>query len=84
MAPTHPDGIRNQRDVEAIEARGEPMLPASTYEMISRGAMLDPEAPALSFLATLDDRQPSQFDRDAPTGVCYYSVGMLAKQDNDY
>jgi fatty-acyl-CoA synthase len=37
-------------DVEKIEACGWPGdLPHSTYEMIRRGAALDPSAPALSF-----------------------------------
>ena len=43
-------GIASQRDVLALEAQGlPPDLPASTYEMILRGAALNPSAPALSF-----------------------------------
>jgi fatty-acyl-CoA synthase len=48
-------GIANQNDVLAIEAQGLPAdLPASTYEMICRGAAIDPSAPALSFFLTAD------------------------------
>jgi fatty-acyl-CoA synthase len=37
-------------DVLAIEERGIPAdLPRSTYEMIRRGAALNPKAPALTF-----------------------------------
>ncbi|MHB9841763.1 acyl-CoA synthetase [Paraburkholderia terrae] len=43
-------------DVLAIEQQGLPVdLPSSTYEMICRGAAIDPSAPALSFFATADD-----------------------------
>jgi fatty-acyl-CoA synthase len=43
-------GIATLKDVEAIEAQGlPPELPESTYEMIRRGAALDPQATALSF-----------------------------------
>jgi fatty-acyl-CoA synthase len=49
------NGIANQNDVLAIEAQGLPAdLPASTYEMICRGAAIDPAAPALSFFLTAD------------------------------
>lgn len=51
-------GIATQRDVEAIEAAGQPSdLPRSTYEMLQRGAALDPEAPALSFFLRTDDHR---------------------------
>ena len=50
-------GIASERDVEAIEARGAPALPPSTYEMIRRGAAVDPDAPALSFFRTVDDHR---------------------------
>ncbi|OXI18649.1 acyl-CoA synthetase [Burkholderia sp. AU15512] len=50
--------IANQTDVIAIEASGPPAdLPASTYEMICRGAALDPSAPALSFFLRADDHR---------------------------
>jgi fatty-acyl-CoA synthase len=39
-------GVAAQRDVEAIERRGPPALPASTYELIRRSAERDPDAPA--------------------------------------
>ncbi|AXQ27725.1 acyl-CoA synthetase [Solimonas sp. K1W22B-7] len=49
-------GIATLADVEAIEASGLPAdLPGSTYEMIRRGAQLDPAAPALSFFLTTDE-----------------------------
>ncbi|VWC18676.1 AMP-binding protein [Burkholderia lata] len=52
------NGIANQTDVIAIEASGPPAdLPASTYEMICRGAALDPSAPALSFFLRADDHR---------------------------
>ncbi|MGF6959744.1 acyl-CoA synthetase [Paraburkholderia youngii] len=48
-------GIANQNDVLAIESQGLPAdLPVSTYEMIRRGAAIDPSAPALSFFLTAD------------------------------
>ena len=48
-------GIANRNDVLAIEAQGVPEdLPVSTYEMICRGAAIDPSAPALSFFMTAD------------------------------
>ena len=47
-------GIASIRDVEAIEARGEPDLPPSTYELIRRGASIDPDAPALSFFLSVE------------------------------
>ena len=48
-------GIANRNDVLAIEAQGVPEdLPISTYEMICRGAAIDPSAPALSFFMTAD------------------------------
>jgi len=43
-------GIACQADILALEAQGMPLdLPASTYEMIRRGAAINPAAPALSF-----------------------------------
>src|SRR5271165_4628011 len=48
-------GIANDADVLAIEAAGPPDLPASSYEMIRRGAELDPTAPALSFFLQVKD-----------------------------
>jgi fatty-acyl-CoA synthase len=56
-------GIASLRDVEAIEARGAPALPPSTYEALRRGAAIDPDAPALSFFATLDrHRDPESWN----------------------
>jgi fatty-acyl-CoA synthase len=56
-------GASNLVDVQAIEARGEPAdRPASTYEMICRGAAIDPSAPALSFFLRTDDyRKPARW-----------------------
>lgn len=49
-------GVANLQDVLAIEAQGQPAdLPSTTYEMICRGAAIDPSAPALSYFATADD-----------------------------
>jgi fatty-acyl-CoA synthase len=56
-------GVASQSDVLALEARGlPPDLPSSTYEMILRGAALNPSAPALSFfLSTADHREPERW-----------------------
>jgi fatty-acyl-CoA synthase len=55
-------GIANQSDVLALEAQGRPPdLPSSTYEMILRGAALNPSAPALSFF--------SEYSRSPRTGA---------------
>ncbi|RQS66674.1 acyl-CoA synthetase [Burkholderia sp. Bp8963] len=49
-------GVANEQDVLAIESQGQRAdLPSSTYEMICRGAAINPSAPALSFFATTDD-----------------------------
>ena len=49
-------GVANLDDVQAIEAQAQlEDLPSSTYEMICRGAAINPSAPALSFFATADD-----------------------------
>src|ERR1700758_2070712 len=49
-------GVASMDDVLAIEKQGLPAdLPSSTYEMICRGAAINPSAPALSFFATADD-----------------------------
>jgi fatty-acyl-CoA synthase len=57
-------GIANQSDVLALEAQGRPPdLPSSTYEMILRGAALNPSAPALSFFlrtATTGAQRPAR------------------------
>ncbi|CAD6537548.1 2-succinylbenzoate--CoA ligase [Paraburkholderia kirstenboschensis] len=48
-------GVANMDEVLAIETQGLPAdLPSSTYEMICRGAAINPSAPALSFFATAD------------------------------
>ena len=53
-------GIATMNDIEAIEAKGVPELPASTYELIARGASIDPDAPALTFFATVDEHRRPQ------------------------
>lgn len=54
-------GIATQDDVLAIEAQGLPAdLPASTYEMICRGASIDPSAPALSFFLTAEAHRDAE------------------------
>lgn len=51
-------GIATIRDVEVAEAQGLPAdLPNSTYELIKRGAALNPNAPALSFFLTTDEHR---------------------------
>jgi fatty-acyl-CoA synthase len=54
------NAVATEADVLTIETQGPPAdLPASTYEMISRGAAIDLSAPALSFFLRTDDhRQP--------------------------
>lgn len=55
------EGIGNRNDVLAIEAQGMPEdLPASTYEMICRGAAIDPSAPALSFFMTAEGHRQAE------------------------
>ena len=55
------NGIANQGDILAIEARGMPAdLPTSTYEMIRRGAAINPSAPALSFFLRAADHRKAQ------------------------
>ncbi|MFM0671098.1 acyl-CoA synthetase [Paraburkholderia sediminicola] len=54
-------GVANVHDVLGIETKGQPAdLPSSTYEMICRGAALNPSAPALSFFATADDHRNAE------------------------
>ena len=53
-------GVATMNDIEAIEAKGVPELPASTYELIRRGASIDPDAPALSFFVTVDEHRRPQ------------------------
>jgi fatty-acyl-CoA synthase len=54
-------GIVTIEDIELAEAHGLPAdLPKSTYEMISRGASLNPDALALSFFATVDEHKTPQ------------------------
>lgn len=49
-------GVANMDDVQAIETQAQLVdLPSSTYEMICRGAAINPSAPALSFFATADE-----------------------------
>ncbi|MEH6420611.1 acyl-CoA synthetase [Pseudomonas sp. CGJS7] len=48
-------GVGSLRDIEALERTGLPELPASTLEMIARGAAIDPAAPALSFFLRTDE-----------------------------
>ena len=51
-------GIATLADVESLEAAGLPAdLPPSTYEMIARGARIDPDAPALSFFLTVGEHR---------------------------
>lgn len=49
-------GVASLDDVRALEAEGLPAdWPQSTYELLKRGAALDPAAPALSFFLTVED-----------------------------
>jgi fatty-acyl-CoA synthase len=54
-------GIANHHDVLAIEAQGPtPHVPVSTYELICRGAAIDPSAPALSFFLSADGHRDAE------------------------
>ncbi|HKP62216.1 MAG TPA: acyl-CoA synthetase [Polyangiales bacterium] len=57
------EGIATLADVQRLEASGLPAdLPRSTYEMIQRGAAIDPGAPALSFfLRVAEHRNPERW-----------------------
>ncbi len=49
-------GVASIDDVRAIEAQGLPdNWPQSTYDLLRRGAAIDPDAPALSFFLTAQD-----------------------------
>ncbi|WP_293920269.1 acyl-CoA synthetase [Sphingobium sp. UBA5915] len=49
-------GVATIDDVRAIEAQGLPAnWPESTYDLLRRGAAIDPDAPALSFFLTAQD-----------------------------
>ena len=67
--------VASQSDVSALEARGlPPDLPSSTYEMILRGAALNPSAPALSFfLSTADHREPERWTYGVGGGLQFDS-----------
>ena len=55
-------GIASEEDVVAIESQVELALPSSTYEMLQRGAAIDPDALALSFfLRSADHRRPERW-----------------------
>lgn len=50
-------GVATLDDVRAIEAEGPPAdWPQNTYDLLKRGAALDPDAPALSFFLTIEDQ----------------------------
>jgi len=54
-------GVAAEADILAIEGRGVPAdLPSSTYDMILRGAAIDPKAPALSFFLRVEDHAAPQ------------------------
>lgn len=53
---SRPAGIANIDDVLTVE-RQHSVLPVSTYDMILKGAEIEPEAPALSFFLQTDDHR---------------------------
>lgn len=75
-------------EVLEIEGAGLPAdLPSSTYEMIRRGAALNPSAPALSFFLTVDDhREPEVWtyeaflERVTQTANLFHTLGV-GKED---
>lgn len=77
-------GFSSLPDVEAAEAQGlPPDLPHSTYEMIRRGASLNPEAPALSFFLSVNDHRTPQtwsyaalLERITQTANFFDSIGV--------
>jgi fatty-acyl-CoA synthase len=55
------EGIASLGDVLALEAHGLPAdMPASTYEMITRGAAINPDGKALTFFLSADDYQHAE------------------------
>ena len=77
-------GIRDVSDIELIETEGMPSdLASSTYELIQRGAMIDPDAKALSFFLRVDDHQHPQvwtyrklFGSITQTANMFYQLGI--------
>ena len=54
-------GVASLADVLAIEAQGLPAdLPVSAYELILRGAAINPAAPALSFFLRAEDHRNAE------------------------
>lgn len=71
-------GIASMADVLAVEARGTGELPASTYEMIRRGAAIDPQAPALSFFLQTDGhRRPEVWNYAALMAGIHRTANFL-------
>lgn len=77
-------GFSSLQDVEAVEGQGlPPDLPQSTYEMIRRGASVNPEAPALSFFLSVNDHRTPQtwsyaalLERITQTANFFDSIGV--------
>lgn len=77
-------GFSSLQDVEAVEGQGlPPDLPQSTYEMIRRGASVNPEAPALSFFLSVNDHRTPQtwsyaalLERVTQTANFFDSIGV--------
>lgn len=77
-------GFSSLQDVEAAEGQGLPLdLPSSTYEMIRRGASLNPQAPALSFFLSVNDHHTPQtwsyaalLERITQTANFFDSIGV--------
>ncbi|CAJ0860383.1 Long-chain-fatty-acid--CoA ligase [Ralstonia sp. LMG 32965] len=77
-------GFSSLQDVEAAEGQGlPPDLPPSTYEMIRRGASLNPRAPALSFFLSVNDHRTPQtwsyaalLERITQTANFFDSIGV--------
>ncbi len=78
------NGVRDFRDLEEIEVDGMPAdLPGNTYEMLRRGAAIDPSAKALSFFLEVDDHKHPEvwsyqklFESITQTANMFYQLGI--------
>jgi len=58
MNTLNPTAIATLADIEALEARSSDLSASlcSSYELLTRGAAIAPDAPALSFFARVQDQ----------------------------
>jgi fatty-acyl-CoA synthase len=80
-------GVATMADVHELERAGLPRdLPSSTYEMLQRGAAINPSAPALSFFLTVDDHHTPEvwtyqafLERVTQAANLFHSLGIGEK-----